>query len=166
MTETAKIIVSFLSAAIPLILFVLGLIVKFVKNTKAKNVAEKLNFWLKQIQKYIPVAEKLLDANGEEKKEFVLANINKACHKNNIAYDEDLIGSLIDKTVKLTKQVNQRPKDKINASGKIKFKDSIPTEAEIEEVAIALADEKESKNEAEASSASVNSEIKVEGENK
>ena len=112
MTEKIKIIVSLVSALVPLLSIVAGLVIKFAKTEKAKKLAKQLNFWTTEIGKYVVEAEKFLNYKGLEKKEFVLTRVNQACLENKVKYDTTKVSEILEEIVKITKQVNQREKDK------------------------------------------------------
>lgn len=112
MTEKIKIIVSLVSALVPLISIITGLIIKFAKTEQAKKLAKQLNFWTTEIGKYVVEAEKFLNYKGLEKKEYVLTKVNQACLDNKVKYDLIKVSEILEDVVKITKQVNQKEKDK------------------------------------------------------
>ena len=112
MTENVKIIVSLVSALVPLGSIIAGLFVKFAKSEKAKKIAKQINFWTSEIGKHVVEAEKFLNYKGLEKKEYVLTRVNQACLDNKVKYDITKVSEILEEIVKITKKVNQREKDK------------------------------------------------------
>lgn len=113
MTEKIKIIVSIVSPTIPLLTTLIVFLQKFIKSEKAKKVAERMNKILSFIEPAVKEAENLLHYNGKEKKEYVTTKVNQKCLEENIKFDGEMVSTLIEKIVKLTKEVNSREKDKL-----------------------------------------------------
>lgn len=112
MNDIVAAVIGVFSALLPLGSIIAVLIIKYSKSEKARQDATKVNFWIEQATKYVKEAEKLIDTNGKEKKEFVEANINKACLRNKINYEPEKISNIIEDIVKTTKLVNN-PETKV-----------------------------------------------------
>ncbi len=112
MNEALKITITLLSVLIPCISTITGLIIKNVNNAKAKKIAKEINFYSEQASKYVAEAEKKLNYTGNEKKEFVETKINQECIANKVRFDAEKVSNIIENIVALTKEVNQREKDK------------------------------------------------------
>lgn len=113
-SETWKIVITLLSTLIPLLGTITTLIIKLTRSEKVKKNAKTLNFWLEQVSKWVKEAEKFVNYSGEEKKSFVESKVSQDCVDNKMKYDKDKVSEIIEKVVMLTKEVNQRAKDKLD----------------------------------------------------
>lgn len=66
------------------------------------------------VQDCIKTAETLSHYTGAEKKEYVMTKANQFAITKSIKFNADKVSSLVEDLVALTKQVNQREKDKQN----------------------------------------------------
>ena len=57
-------------------------------------------------------AEKFVDMDGAAKKEYVLEQAQLWAKKNNVEFDSEQVSQTIEDIIALSKQVNQREKDK------------------------------------------------------
>lgn len=64
------------------------------------------------VQECITTAETFKNFTGEEKKEYVITKANQYAISKGIKFDTEKVSNLIEDLVTLTKQVNQREKDK------------------------------------------------------
>lgn len=119
MLENVNLWLTIISTALGIIITVLGFSIRLIKNEKARKIAEKAkkiaddalkmtNF----LKNGIVEAEKFTHYTGEEKKNYVLTITNQFAIQNNIDFDKEEVGKQIDELVALTRQVNQREKDK------------------------------------------------------
>lgn len=112
--ETLKIIVTLVSTLLPLLGTITTLVIKLSRSEKVKKNAKTLNFWLEEVSKWVKEAEKFLNYSGEEKKNFVENKVMQECLDKKMKYDKDKISEIIEKVVMLSKEVNQREKDKLD----------------------------------------------------
>ena len=111
-----EIIISLAGTAIGLLVTAATFLVKFIKNAKAKRIAEQTIKIGNAVLPYIKQAEGFTHYNGAEKKEYVLTKANQFAIEQGIAFDAALVGGKIEELVKLTKEVNKRDKDRVAAA--------------------------------------------------
>ena len=102
----ASAIAGLLATAIPLA-------IKLVKKSKQWIKERDWNRLATILPNFIVEAEKFNNYTGIEKKEFVKSRLALFAIKNKIAFNETKFDTAIDNIVKLTKEVNQRSKDRI-----------------------------------------------------
>lgn len=112
---TAIEIIRIASLSVSLLISVSGFIIALVKGIINSIKTKKWGELTNALQGYISDAEKYINYTGEEKKEKVLSWATNFCQEHGIKFDKDKIGNIIEELVTLTKQVNQREKDKIAA---------------------------------------------------
>lgn len=105
MKESVKIVISILSTLLPLISTILVIVMKYVKSEKGKKIAETINYYVSELNKYVKEAEKMLD-NGKAKKEFVMNKIEKDCEESGKDFNKQEVSSLLEKLISVTKEVN------------------------------------------------------------
>lgn len=110
--DKLNIILQIVSALIGIFVTAVGFIIPLVKNVKAKNVLQTAVSIAEKVQPYIVEAEEFINYTGEEKKAYVLTKANQYAIENNLSFDVEAVSKEIDNLVELTKQVNQREKDK------------------------------------------------------
>ena len=105
--EKLKYIITLASSVLPLVIAMLTFIIKFIRTAKMKKSLELTQ----TLQTFIVDAEKFINYNGEEKKEYVMTRANQFAIEHSMKFDGDSISALIDRIVNVTKQVNARPQD-------------------------------------------------------
>lgn len=100
-----EIVITIVTVVLTIISTILGLFAS--KNEKAK----------KYYQAYIKVEEKIRELctiaennykNGDQKKKYVIANINTFLIENKIDFDIELVTDMIESIIKLTKSINNK----------------------------------------------------------
>ena len=114
MTEVIKVIISIVSAVLAFLGTLSGVLVKLVKTAKAKKVLKALNFYIEEASKYVQEAEKYVHYTGQEKKEYVMTSLNRACMNEKIDYDANKISDIVEDIVSLTKKVNAKIKPTVS----------------------------------------------------
>lgn len=110
--ESLQLIISLAGTTLGFIITTVTFLAKFIKNAKAKKVAQQTIEICNAVLPYIRQAEALVGYTGEEKKEYVMTKANQYAIEHKIKFDRELIGEEIEKVVKLTKEVNRRENDK------------------------------------------------------
>lgn len=105
MNETVKIVISILSTLLPLVSAILVIVMKYVKSEKGKKIAETINYYVNELNKYVKEAEKSLD-DGKAKKEFVMNKIEKDCKESGKDFNKQEVSLLLEKLISVTKEVN------------------------------------------------------------
>lgn len=105
MKESVKIVISILSTLLPLISAILVIVMKYVKSEKGKKIAETINYYVSELNKYVKEAEKMLD-DGKAKKEFVMNKIEKDCEESGKDFNKQEVSLLLEKLISVTKEVN------------------------------------------------------------
>lgn len=108
-----KEVVAITSAALSLLTTIFVLVAKLTKNVKLRKLAERITFFREQVEKYVALAEEIVNFKGKDKKEWVVTKVNQAAIDAGIQFDADVVSQLIEEVVNLTKIVNARDKDKI-----------------------------------------------------
>lgn len=106
--ESLEVILSLAGAALGLLVTAATFIVKFLKKSKAKKVADQVIEICNAILPYIEQAEKFIHYTGEEKKEYVMTKANQYALENGIEFDSEYIGDKVEELIGLTKQVNAK----------------------------------------------------------
>lgn len=104
--ENLEIIISVAGAALGLLVTTVTFLSKFIKNAKAKKVAENIVKIGNAMIPYIQEAETFLNYSGEEKKQYVMTKANQFAIDNNIPFDAEAVSDKIEELIGLTKQVN------------------------------------------------------------
>ena len=105
MKESVKIVISILSTLLPLISTILVIVMKYIKSEKGKKIAETINYYVSELNKYVKEAEKMLD-DGKAKKEFVMNKIEKDCEESGKDFNKQEVSLLLEKLISVTKEVN------------------------------------------------------------
>lgn len=113
--ETIYQIITIVSVAVPLLITALTFILKFIGTAKSKKLAENIQKIGDAVIPFIKKAEEFTHYTGLEKKEFVMTQATKFAVENGIKFNAEDISNKIEELVKLTKEVNGRPKDIENA---------------------------------------------------
>lgn len=111
--ENLEIIISVAGAALGLLVTTVTFLAKFIKNAKAKKVAENIIKIGNAMIPYIQEAESYVHYSGEEKKEYVMTKANQYAIENGIAFDKQAVSAKVEELIKLTKEVNARNNDKV-----------------------------------------------------
>jgi|AGTN01.1.fsa_nt_gi hypothetical protein len=106
--ENIALFLSLAGTIIGLIVSLATVIVKLVKNGKAKKAAEQIIAVGNAVVPYIEKAETFVNFSGAEKKEYVMTKANQFAIDNGIAFDAEGISNKIEELVELTKKVNKR----------------------------------------------------------
>lgn len=114
--QNIQIILSLVGTMIGLLVTILTIASKFVKNAKIKKALEQTVNITNSIIPYIYEAEKFASYTGEEKKAYVMTKANQFAISNNIEFNEDDISEKIEQLVTLTKQVNIKEQKNISTS--------------------------------------------------
>ena len=101
-----KIIISFSSICLSLIILLITFIAKNLKNKKAKIIANQSLNVCNIILNLIKKAETFTNYSGDEKKEYVLTKANQYALENNLNYDSKFVSDKIEEFIDLTKNVN------------------------------------------------------------
>lgn len=104
--EKLSLMLSVAGTVLGLLITTLTATCKWVKNSKAKTVAENIIKISNFILPYIEKAETFISFTGEEKKAYVMTKANQYAIDNGIKFDEEQISSKIDELVALSKLVN------------------------------------------------------------
>lgn len=100
------------TGVVPVLITIISFIIPFVKNAKAKKALETAIKIAEAVQPFIVEAEKFVNYKGEEKLNFVMTKANQFAIDHNLKFDTEAVKAKIEELVTLTKQVNQRDKDK------------------------------------------------------
>ena len=111
--KNLEIILSISGTALGFLITAVTFILKFIKSTRARHLAEQLAAIGKAVLPYIEQAEGFTHYSGAEKKEFVMTKANQFAIERGIAFNAKLVGEKIEELVKLTKKVNARDKDRL-----------------------------------------------------
>jgi hypothetical protein len=111
--ERLDLILSLTGSAIGFLATAVTFIAKFLKSAKAKRIAEQTIKISNAVLPYIKQAEAFLHYSGQEKKEFVMTKANQYAIEHGFFFNPGLVSDKIEELVKLTKEVNQREKDKV-----------------------------------------------------
>lgn len=101
-----ELILSLASTALGLVITTLTFFLKYIKNAKAKKIAEQTVKICDAILPYIKKAETFVNYSGEEKKEYVMTKVNRYAQENKLQFDETFISQKIEELITLTKEVN------------------------------------------------------------
>lgn len=112
MVETLQIWLPIVSGFVGILITFLSFIIPLVKNSKAKKILETSVKIAEAVQPYIIEAEKFINYTGEEKKSFVMTKANQYAIDNKLKFNVEEVSKQVETLVALTKQVNQREKDK------------------------------------------------------
>ncbi len=123
-----ELIATLASCVAALIAAIATIIVKYCKNEKVKQAAEETVEICEAILPYLEQAESYTNFSGAEKKAYVMTRMNQYAIDNGIPYDEELVDSILEQYIELTKTVNAKapPSDETEtASDEIDTDDSI-----------------------------------------
>lgn len=120
--EKLSLVLSIAGTMAGLFIVMLTSICKWIKNSKAKKVAENIIKIGNFIFPYIEEAERFISFTGEEKKAYVMTKANQYAIDNGIKFDEEKTSAKIDEIVALCKVVNvnaTKEKTQVNSNFKI-----------------------------------------------
>ena len=110
----------FLNTWLPIVSALLGIVVTaggflipLIKNAKVKKALETAVKIAEAVKPYIVEAEKFVNYSGEEKKAYVMTKANQYAIEHKLNFNADEVSKQVEELVSLTKQVNQREKDKV-----------------------------------------------------
>lgn len=115
MLGMTKEIIAVVSAAIGVFATSIPFVISFIRKARQLIMERNWNRITELLPMLITEAEKFVNYNGSEKKEYVKSRLAVYSVKNNIGFDEMKFDSMIDGLVKLTKEVNKREKDKVSS---------------------------------------------------
>lgn len=106
--ENLKLLLSFAVTALGLLISTLTFLTKSIGNAKAKKKANELLELCNVLLPYIEKAEKFVNYTGEEKKEYVMTQVNRYALENGIKFDYNVVSSKIEEYIELSKEVNAK----------------------------------------------------------
>jgi len=109
-------IITLASAAAGLLCTSLTFLVRLLKAAKDKKRALQTIRICDAVLPFIRQAEGFVNYSSLEKKAFVMTKANQFAIEQKIPFNTELIDSKIEELVKLTKEVNRRERDGINAT--------------------------------------------------
>ena len=101
-----ELFISIVGTVVSLIITTITFFAKFIKNKKAKIIAENVVDIGNAILPLISQAEKLVHYTGEEKKEYVMTLIRQYAFNKKLTFDYQQVSDKVDELVALTKEVN------------------------------------------------------------
>ena len=104
--ENIELYLSVAATIIGLLISTVTFLTKFLKNAKAKKVAQSILKISNDILPLIEEAENFTHYTGKEKKAYVITKVMQLVTKNKYKISEDMIGEKIDELVELTRNVN------------------------------------------------------------
>lgn len=117
--ENLQTVFSLITTALGLFVTTLTFLIKFIKNAKARRLAEQMISIANAVVPYIEQAELFTHYTGAEKKEFVITKANQFAIENGIEFDAEKVSEKIEELIKLTKSVNKNACGAINDQNKI-----------------------------------------------
>lgn len=105
--ENLQVILSVAGTALGLFVTTVTFLSQFIKNAKAKKIAESIVKIGNAMIPFIEKAETFVNYSGEEKKQYVMTMANQFAIDNNIKFDAAAVSDKIEELVALTKQVNK-----------------------------------------------------------
>lgn len=109
--ENLEVILSIAGAALGLFITTVTFLSQFIKNAKAKKVAENIVKIGNAMIPFIEKAETFVNYSGTEKKQYVMTMANQYAIDNKIKFDATAISEKIEELVALTKHVNKPTKN-------------------------------------------------------
>ena len=107
-----EIFISLTGTCLGLLVTAATFLVKFLRNAKAKRIAEQTIKIGNAVMPYIKQAEGFANYSGAEKKEYVMTKANQFALEQGFPFNTALVGEKVEELVQLTKKVNVRDKDK------------------------------------------------------
>lgn len=106
--EHLKLLLSFAVTVLGLLISTLTFLIKSIGNAKAKKKASELLELCNVLLPYMEKAEKFVNYTGEEKKEYVITQVNRYALENGIKFDYNVVSSKIEEYIELSKEVNAK----------------------------------------------------------
>jgi len=101
-----EVILSLSATILGLLIAAITFLVKFIKNSKARKIAERVIKIGNAIMPLITQAEKYSAFSGKQKKAYVMQRAGEFAEDNNIPFNEEQVSSEVERLVAFTKQVN------------------------------------------------------------
>lgn len=117
--QNIEIILSLASATLGFVVTTITFLLEFIKNAKAKKIAEQTVKFCDAIIPYIKQAETFINYSSEEKKEYVMTRANQYAQENRLKFNEEFVSQKIEELIALTKDVNAKTEN--DAGVKITF---------------------------------------------
>ena len=106
--EHLKLLLSFAVTVLGLLISTLTFLIKSIGNAKAKKKASELLELCNVLLPYMEKAEKFVNYTGEEKKEYMMTQVNRYALENGIKFDYNVVSSKIEEYIELSKEVNAK----------------------------------------------------------
>jgi len=106
--ENLEVVLSLAGTALGFFATTITFLYKFIKNAKAKRVAEQMIKMTSAIIPAIEDAENFTHYSGAEKKEYVLTKAAQFAMENGIKFIPEAISGKIEELIVLSKKVNAR----------------------------------------------------------
>ena len=106
--DDIRTLLSILGAGLTFLVSFLTVIVKLIKNTKAKRKASNLLSLINELIPLIEEAEDFINYTGIEKKAYVETRVEKILNENKNNVSAEDINNTIESLIDLTKKVNVR----------------------------------------------------------
>ena len=106
--EHLKLLLSFAVTVLGLLISTLTFLIKSIDNAKARKKASELLELCNALLPYMEKAEKFVNYTGEEKKEYVMTQVNRYALENGIKFDYNVVSSKIEEYIELSKEVNAK----------------------------------------------------------
>lgn len=119
--KNLEVIISLAGTMIGLSITALTFLMKYIKNKKAKRIAEQLVMIGDAVLPLIREAEKFTGYTGAEKKTYVMTKANQYAINQKINFDEKQVGEKVEELVELTNQVNVKNKTEQKVESSTKF---------------------------------------------
>ena len=106
--DNIRTLLSILGAGLTFLVSFLTVIIKLIKNTKAKRKASNLLSLINELIPLIEEAEDFINYTGIEKKAYVETRVEKILNENKNNVSAEDIDNTIESLIDLTKKVNVR----------------------------------------------------------
>lgn len=104
--EDLELYISLAGTILGLLITTFTFLSKFIKNAKAKKVAQELIKITQEIIPFIEEAETFIHYTGTEKKAYVMTKATQFVINNKMKVEPEKISNAIEELVSLTKKVN------------------------------------------------------------
>lgn len=115
MLENIQLFLQILYVALGITITAITFVIPWIRNRKAKKILQTTVDIASQLRPYIIEAEKFTNYTGDEKLNYVMTRANQYAIVNGLKFDAEATKKEIEDLIELSKKVNKRDKDEVQA---------------------------------------------------
>ena len=106
--ENFEVVLSLAGTALSLLITSIIFVVRLVKAVREKRNMQSSSFLYETVAPLMEIAENFSNYSGEEKKQFVLTQVNQFAIENGLKFDAETTAAQVEKLIELSKKINAK----------------------------------------------------------